>query len=136
LITANFAVEQGRDVLAVPGNIYSPGSQGCNALIAQGAQPLLSPQDVLEALDLDRVAEHRTARLALPGDAREVKIFQVMGYEPIHIDEISVMAGLPVEQVSASLAMMELKGLVGKVEGMRYVRMRESGRAYLAERTS
>lgn len=131
LITANFAADQGKDVLAVPGNIYSPVSRGCNRLIAQGAHPLLSPQNVLEVLELTRVTEHRTARRALPGDAQEEKIYQLLSHEPAHIDEISVQAGLPVEEVSASLTMMELKGLVGKVGGMRYVRLREQGPVYM-----
>ena len=59
LITASFAAEQGRDVFAVPGNINAPQSQGTNRLIRDGAQPLLNPQDVLEALNLTMVTEHR-----------------------------------------------------------------------------
>lgn len=62
LITAGFAAEQGRDVFAVPGNINAPQSRGTNRLIRDGAQPLLSPQDVLEALNLTMVTEHQAAR--------------------------------------------------------------------------
>ena len=59
LITASFAAEQGREVFAVPGNITAPQSQGTNRLILDGATPLLSPQQVLEALNLTMVTEHR-----------------------------------------------------------------------------
>ena len=62
LITANFAVEQGREVFAVPGNIFAPQSKGPNKLIQNGAHPLLKPQDILDVLDLTRVTEQRTAR--------------------------------------------------------------------------
>jgi DNA processing protein len=66
LITASFAAEQGRDVFAVPGSILAPQCQGTNRLIRDGAAPLISPQDVLEALNLEMVTEHRAARVALP----------------------------------------------------------------------
>jgi DNA processing protein len=120
LITADFAVAQGRDVFAVPGNILSPMSKGTNRLIQKGAFALVSPQDVLDLLDLEQVDEYKEARQALPADTTEAKILQVMDFEPIHVDEICNEAGLPVEKVSAALTMMELKGLVQHVGGMRY----------------
>ena len=133
LITAEFAVEQGRDVFAVPGNINSPQSVGCNALIQQGARPLLQPRDVLEALDLTLVQEHRSARSVLPADATEQQLLAVIGQQPLHIDEIRQQISLPVEQVTASLAMMELKGMVRSVGGMRYVAVRENAPGYEVE---
>ncbi len=66
LITANFSVEQGREVFAVPGNIFAPQSKGPNKLLQQGAHLLLKPHDILDVLDLTRVTEHRAARKALP----------------------------------------------------------------------
>jgi len=125
LITAEFAAEQGRDVFAVPGNINAPQSAGCNALIQQGARPLLQPRDVLEALDLTMVQEHRSARTVLPADATEQQLLALVGQQPLHIDEIRAQISLPVEQVTAALAMMELKGMVRSVGGMRYVAVRE-----------
>ena len=132
LITATFAAEQGRDVFAVPGNINAPQSQGTNRLIRDGAQPLLNPQDVLEALNLTMVTEHRTIRVALPTDPLEARLFRLLTQEPKHVDEIRAQAEMPIETVSATLAMMELKGMVRQVGGMNYVAVRERPDAYEA----
>lgn len=125
LITAKFAADQGRDVFAVPGNITSPLSQGTNRLIQEGAFPVLDPKDILEALNLNMIAEQKTARVNLPADPVEAQIYQLLSAEPVHIDEISALADQPIEMISAALAMMELKGLVRQVGGMHYVAVRE-----------
>jgi DNA processing protein len=125
LITAEFAAEQGREVFAVPGNINAPQSKGTNYLIQQGARPLLDARDILETLDLTLINEHRTARTVLPADATEARLFALLGQEPLHVDEIRQRAELPIEKVSAALALMELKGLVRQVGGMHYVAVRE-----------
>jgi DNA processing protein len=128
LITADFAAEQGRDVFAVPGNILSPMSRGTNHLIQKGAYALVSPQDVLDLLDLEHVDDYKSARQTLPADTTEAKILQVMDFEPIHVDEICNEIHLPIEKVSAALTMMELKGMVQHVGGMRYAPIREMNR--------
>ncbi|MFU8826295.1 MAG: DNA-processing protein DprA [Brevefilum sp.] len=125
LITADFALEQGRDVFAVPGNVFSPASRGTNRLIQKGAYAMVSPQDVLDVLDLSQVEDYKDARQVLPADTTEAKILQVMDFEPIHIDEICHAVDLPVEKVSAALTLMELKGMVQHVGGMRYAATRE-----------
>ena len=130
LITAAFAADQGREVFAVPGNITSPGSKGTNRLIRDGAQPLLHPEQVLEALELTMVAEQRTARVVLPADAIEAQLFEALGREPLHIDEIRSRTDLPIEKVTATLALMELKGMVRQVGGMQYIVLREVKEAY------
>ena len=130
LITASFAAEQGRDVFAVPGNITAPQSLGTNRLIRDGAQPLLSPQDVLEALNLTMVTEHQVARVALPTDPVEAHLYKLLSQQPMHVDEIRQQAGMPIEAVTATLAMMELKGMVRQVGGMNYVAVRESSENY------
>ena len=130
LITAAFAADQGREVFAVPGNITSPGSKGTNRLIRDGAQPLLHPEQVLEALELTMVAEQRTARVVLPADAIEAQLFEALGREPLHIDEIRSHTDLPIEKVTATLALMELKGMVRQVGGMQYIVLREVKEAY------
>lgn len=132
LITASFAVEQGRDVFAVPGSILAPQCQGTNRLIRDGAAPLLSPQDVLEALNLEMVTEHRAARVALPTEPLELQLYQVLGQEPMHVDDIRNKADLPIERVSATLALMELKGTVRQLGGMFYVAVREPAADYQA----
>jgi DNA processing protein len=130
LITASFAAEQGRDVFAVPGNINAPQSKGTNRLIRDGAQPLLSPQDVLEALNLTMVTEHRA--VALPTDPVEARLYQLLSQEPKHVDEIRSQANMPIEAVTATLTMMELKGMVRQVGGMNYVAVREKPATYEA----
>lgn len=132
LITATFAAEQGRDVFAVPGNINAPQSRGTNRLIRDGAQPLLSPQDVLEALNLTMVTEHQAARVTLPSDPVEARLYKLLSQQPKHVDEIRAEASLPIETVSATLAMMELKGMVRQVGGMNYVAVRETPASYEA----
>lgn len=130
LITAAFAADQGREVFAVPGNITSPGSVGTNRLIQNGAYPLLSAEQVLETLELSMVAEHRAARVTLPSDAVEAQLFETLGGEPLHIDEITNRTEIPVEKVTATLALMELKGMVRQVGGMQYIALREVREAY------
>jgi DNA processing protein len=130
LITANFAAEQGRDVFAVPGNILAPQSQGTNRLVQQGAHPLLSVKDLLEALELSTVIEHKAARAVLPADAVEATLLSVLGPEPLHVDDIRSQTGMPIEKVSATLALMELKGMVRQVGGMNYVSLREESTPY------
>ncbi len=125
LITADFALEQGRDVFAVPGNVLSPASRGTNQLIQNGAYALISPQDVLDVLDLGQVEAYQDARQVLPADKTEAKILRVIDYEPIHVDEICHAVNMSVEKVSAALTMMELKGMVQHVGGMRYAAVRE-----------
>ncbi|NCP85765.1 MAG: DNA-protecting protein DprA [Anaerolineae bacterium CG_4_9_14_3_um_filter_57_17] len=125
LITASFAAEQGREVFAVPGNIYAPQSKGANRLIANGAHPLLSPADLLTALDLNRNVERREIRQNLPSEPVEAALWNLLGAEPLHVDDIRARTGLPIEKISAALTMMELKGMVRQVGGMTYVGMRE-----------
>jgi DNA processing protein len=129
LITASFAAEQGRDVLAVPGNIHAPQSVGTNRLIQQGAHPILDPQDILEVLNLTMVAEHRAARVALPADPVERRLFSLLGAEPLHVDELRHRTDLPIEMVTAALTMLELKGMVRQVGGMQYIALREQASA-------
>jgi DNA processing protein len=132
LITAQFAIDQGREVFAVPGNILAPQSKGTNRLIAQGARPLLSVRDLLDVLNLTRVTEQRLVRKVLPADETESKLMSVLTHEPLHMDEIRNQTGLPIERVSATLVMMELKGLVRQVGGMNYIAVREEQAGYEA----
>jgi DNA processing protein len=130
LITAQFAVDQGREVFAVPGNILAPQSKGTNRLIAQGAHPMLSAHDLLDVLNLRQVTDQRTVRKAIPCDEIETQLMNVLTHEPLHLDEIRGQTGLPIERVSATLVMMELKGLVHQVGGNNYVAVREEQSGY------
>lgn len=125
LITAGFAAEQGREVFAVPGPIHAPQSQGTNNLIQQGAHPLLHPGEVLEVLHLEQVQVQQQARRVIPADAVEAELLKLLGSEPLHVDDIQARSGLSIDKVSATLTLMELKGLVRQVGGMNYIAVRE-----------
>jgi DNA processing protein len=130
LITAEFAAEQGREIFAVPGSILAPQSKGTNKLIQKGALPLLSVNDLMQALNLTRMGDHKAARKIIPADATEARLIGVLGSEPLHVDEIRNQTELPIEKVSATLALMELKGMVRQVGGMNYVAVREEQSDY------
>lgn len=122
LITARFAAEQGRDVFAVPGSILHPGSAGCNALIQQGAAPVLSVDDLLEQLNLFNLQARLDARTSVPADPQEQQLLALLSPEPLHIDEIVREARLSPAAVGGLLTVMELKGLVRQVAAMTYVK--------------
>lgn len=125
LITTNFALEQDREVFAVPGNINSPASQGPNKLIQEGAKLVTRVEDVLEELNLHMVAERTAVQLVLPETAEEIALYTQLSGQPVHIDELSRATGLPSALVSSTLTLMELKGMVQQVGGMNYVLLRE-----------
>lgn len=121
LITARFAVDQGRDVLAVPGSIHRPESAGTNRLIRDGAQPFLKPEDLLEVLEWARAVQYPERRSPVPDDGLERTLFEKLGPDAKHIDELSAETGIPIAEVTAALTMMELKGLVEQAGGMNYI---------------
>jgi DNA processing protein len=133
LITADFAAEQGRDVFAVPGDIHRSASRGTNRLIRLGAHPLLSPDDVVEALNLDLVARQELIPAKMPEDETERRILEALSSEPLHVDELQQRCGLPVSQITASLALLELKGRARQVGGMHYILAREPSATYRVE---
>ena len=136
LITARLALEQDREVFAVPGSILSPQSRGTNKLIQQGAKAVLDYEDVLEELNLTQVpfqmemAPRVETKDIAPENTVEANLLKYISLEPAHIDDIRRSSGLPVATVSSTLAMMELKGLVKQVGAMNYVRAREAQAEY------
>jgi DNA processing protein len=133
LITAGYAGEHGRDVFAVPGNVLMRGSAGTNALIQDGAKVVLKPEDILEELNLTMVIEQAEARQVLPADETEAALLSHLSAEPTHVDEIRQQVDLPIAQVTSTLALMELKGMVRQVGGMKYIVAREPGVTYVVE---
>jgi DNA processing protein len=133
LITADFAAEQGREVFAVPGKIYSKASMGTHRLIQSGARLLISAEEILEALNLDLVARQEAVSEILPEDETERKIFKVLSSDPIHVNELRQRCDLPISTITASLAMLELKGRARQVGGMHYIRVREKSPEYRVE---
>ena len=130
LITANFALEQDRDVFAVPGNIVSPASRGTNRLIQQGAKLVRNAADILEELNLTMVPEQTAVQMAMPDSEEEALLLSSLSHQPVHIDDLTREAGLESGLVSSTLTLMELKGMVQQVGGMNYVLARESDPSY------
>lgn len=127
LITARQALEQNREVFAVPGSIYSPNSRGTNKLIQDGEAKLtLDVQDVLAELNLSMAAQQIEMTELIPPDETESVLLRFLGAEPLHIDEVRRESGLPIATVTSALAMLELKGLVRQVGRMNYIRTRET----------
>ena len=124
LITARLALEQGRDVFAVPGSIYSPQACGCNALIQQGAKLVQTVADILEELP---------AGICLrpdPGSAGESGamagepsgILKYIAYEPVTVDTLVAATGLSADRISTELLELELQGAVNALPGGAYIR--------------
>lgn len=130
LITAGTALEQNREVLAVPGSILSPGSRGTNRLIQAGAKLVHDCSDVLEELNLGSVAQQLELAEIVPESETEAALAKQLSAEPKHIDEVCRDSGLPVATVSSTLAMMEIRGMVKSVGNMKYVLAREARPEY------
>ena len=137
MITARFAVEQNREVFAVPGSIFSPQSRGPLSLIKDGATPVSTADDVLEALNLTMIGTQMDFGRAAPAaSAEEQALLAALSREPRHVDAIVRGSGLAAATVSGTLALLELKGQVREVGGMQYVRLREDVAPYDASATS
>jgi len=130
MITARMALEQNREVFAIPGSILSPVSRGANHLIQEGAKLVREYTDILEELNLTAVARQIEMREVLPESEAESLLLKQLGAEPAHIDEVCRKSGLSAAEVSGTLAMMELKGLVKQVGTMNYVLARELRQEY------
>lgn len=132
LITADMALEQGRDVFAVPGNITSPSSRGTNRLIKQGAHLVQHADDILHALSLEISQQISTSQPELPFQAPpspplaltadEQRIYDLLSAQPLHIDALTIQSQLPSGKVSATLMMLEMKGAVKQQAGKMFVR--------------
>lgn len=114
LATAAHALDQGKTIFAVPGNITSPLSAGCNKLIKQGAYPLTSVEDVLEVIAPD-ILEPQT-RLALGSNALESKIIELLGSGIRDGDELQQAAKVDSAGFSQALTMMEVNGLIKSLD--------------------
>ncbi|MCH8814810.1 MAG: DNA-protecting protein DprA [Chloroflexi bacterium] len=131
LITARFAIDQNREVFAVPGSIFSAQSRGTNTIIGRGEAKLVQKvEDILEELNLTMVPQQVEMKELIPATDTEADILRHISKEPIHVDEVCRESGLPVSTVSSLLAMMELKGLVKQMAPMAYVRARETRAPY------
>lgn len=130
LITARQALDQGREVFAIPGSIHNPLARGCHALIRQGAKLVESGEDILEELagrfflspaaDGVQPSAPPSATDELAGEYRE--LLDAMGYEPVSVDQLVSRSGLTPEEVSSMLLLLELEDKVRSCAGGRYSR--------------
>ncbi|MEX0960925.1 MAG: DNA-processing protein DprA [Burkholderiales bacterium] len=122
LITARFALEQGRDVFALPGSIHSPLSKGCHLLIKQGAKLVESASDVLE--ELRGVQNGRASNPVLETPHDQNPLLSNMGFDPVDLDTLCSRSGLTADGASAMLLQLELDGVVARLPGGRFQRLR------------
>ncbi len=127
LITAKHALEQGREVFAVPGPIHSPNARGCHALIKDGAKLVERAQDVLEefpelktALRGPNASQPARPQIRLTGPER--RVYECLGFEPVHLNDLCAKAEIPIEQASAILIQLEMQGLVSEAEPKHYLK--------------
>lgn len=121
LITARCAVEQGREVFAIPGSIHSPFSKGPHRLIRDGAKLVETAKDVLDELGLP--ATGATASTPLAPDGPHALLTIAMGHDPASIDLLAVRTGLSAEAIAAGLIELELSGCVASLPGGRWQRL-------------
>jgi len=126
LITADFALEQGREVFAIPGNINSPLSNGSHNLIKQGAKLVENYQDILEEIHIvlpQKTAEKEIVKENTSLTEEEKIIYRIIAKEPTQIDEIIGVSKLSAGKVSEILLNLELKDLIKEIEGKRFIKL-------------
>lgn len=127
LVTVSAALEQGRDVMAVPGPITSPTSEGTNQLLRDGADPILHASDMLAKFSI--APQTATAALgpALPPpctlSGNEAMAFNALSFEPRQLDEIADATGLPIGALLGVLCGLELGGLIEQLPGSLFRRV-------------
>jgi DNA processing protein len=124
-ITARLATEQGREVFAIPGSIHSPMSKGCHQLIKQGAKLVDCLQDIVEELNLGSILANNARsnnpdKQADSEDSSGNTILSTMGFDPITLENLVVLSGLTVSEVSSMLMLLELEGKIATLTGGQY----------------
>ncbi|HRA48556.1 MAG TPA: DNA-processing protein DprA [Thermomicrobiales bacterium] len=122
LITVEFALDYGRDVMCVPGHANSDASAGTLRAIRDGARMVTSARDILEDLGMATVMTGESMQQSFPMTDDERHLYKYVRWEPMHIDEIAVSAGIPAHICSGLLVLLELKGAVRDAGGQHFVR--------------
>jgi len=129
LITARFALEQNREVFAIPGSIHNPMARGCHQLIRQGAKLVESANDILEELRLP-AAKNRPYPIKTDANIHEnledshkaldpdhQKLLKCLAYEPASIDELVASSGFKAAEIASMLLILELEGIIAGQDG-------------------
>jgi DNA processing protein len=124
LITARQALEQDREVFAMPGSIHSPLSKGCHWLIKQGAKLVESAQDVLDELGMPHAGGEQAVTIPPALSREQRQVLDAMSYEPVDLDLICQASGLTADVASAMLLALELDGTISRLPGGLYQRLR------------
>lgn len=122
LLTARFALEENRELFAVPGPINAETSAGPNNLLKLGASPVTSADDLREALGLDRPAPLLNTVELQADTSTEATLLRLLA-EPRHVDELVTISTLETSVVNATLSMLEMKGRIRHLGGMNYIRI-------------
>jgi DNA processing protein len=123
LITANYALEQNREVFAVPGNIFSDKSTGTHQLIKNGAQVVTSANDILEVLNFSPIQSNIFDQPKIEfTDPEEKIIYQKLSLDPIIIDKLARLCKLDSTTIATKLSLLELKGLARNIGGGRFIK--------------
>jgi DNA processing protein len=121
LITAKYALEQNRNVYAVPGPIYQEGSKGPNNLIKMGAKPFTCAEDILEDLNLKTYPAQQKVQSLFGDNAEESTILKILSLEPIGINDLIKLSGLEAGKTTSALTFLEMKGKVKNLGGQQYI---------------
>lgn len=125
MISVGFALEQGRDVFAVPGNIDSAQSGGTNELIRLGAKPVSRVEDILEEFNMGLPLQ--IAAVSKPPSDEEAAILSLLDEQGVGVDELCNRLGIGGGLVQARLVTLELKGLVERLPGQKFIRAKTGG---------
>ncbi|WP_243141173.1 DNA-processing protein DprA [Alkaliphilus pronyensis] len=122
LITVDFAIDHGKDVFVLPGNINSNLSKGTNSLIKDGAKMVLEVEDIIEDLKktFNFISKKDNEIINVSLSNKEAKIYNIIKHEPIHIDYIVHKSGIKINEVNPILTVLELKGFICQLPGKMY----------------